>query len=128
MAELLPPSAEFAIVRQSAVCAFAPEVRHLDRLRSAQPWTRPAAIVLFDGLPGQPPGTRAVLMRPTREALARQVVAEALAAGEAQLLDRRLAPLAAPGAARPAAYIVLFVRPPADPGATASCTAPGQRP
>lgn len=113
-------------MRRSAVCAFAPEVRHLDRLPSAQPWTRPAAIVLFDGLPGQPPGTRAVLMRPTREALARQVVAQALAAGEARPLDRRLAPLDT--AARTAAYLALFVPPPADPGATASCTAPGQGP
>jgi len=129
-AELLPPSADFPIVRQSAVCAFAPELRHLDRLPTTQPWTRPVAIVLFGGLPGQPPGTRAVVMRPTREVLARRVVAEALTAGEAQLLDRELSPVAAGSgaAARHAVYLALFVSPPADPGVTASCTVLGQHP
>jgi hypothetical protein len=114
-------------VRLAAVCAFASGIGHLDRLPAAQPWTRPAALVLLGGLPGQPPGVRAVLMRPTREALARRAVAEAIAAGEAQPLDRRLAPLPAAGAAH-AAYLALFVPPPADAGATAACALPGPRP
>jgi hypothetical protein len=125
-AELLPPSGGFAIVRQSAACAFAPEVRHLDRLPSAQPWARPNAIVVFEGLPAQPPGTRAVLMRPTREALARRVVADALAEGSATLLDRRLVPLA-PGGDEPAAYIAITVPPPTAAGVTRSCVAQGSR-
>jgi hypothetical protein len=127
-AELLPPTGGFAVVKQSAVCAFAPEVRHLDPLPSAQPWARPNAIVVFDGLPAQPPGTRAVLMRPTREALARKVVADALAEGSAQLRDRRLEPLP-PGGDGGAAYIAIPVAPPPpSAAATRRCVAQGSRP
>jgi hypothetical protein len=110
------------VVRQAAPCAFAPAVRHLDRLPAAQPWTRPAALVVFDGLSVQPAGTRAVLMRPTRETLALRTVAEALADGTARRLDRGLMPVAA-NASAPTAYIALIVAPPAEHGATATCIA-----
>ena len=102
-------------------------MRHLDRLPSAQQWTRPNALVVFDGLPEQPPGTRAVLMRPTREMLARNIVAAAIAEGSAWLLDRGLAPLG-PRPAETAAYLALIVRPPEEPGAMASCIARADRP
>ncbi len=125
-AELLPASDGYAIIRRAAPCAFAPGVHHLDPLPAAQPWTRPAAIVVFEGLPGQPDGVRAVLARLTRTARARRSVAEALARGEAIALDLQLGAVA-PGAAGAAAYTAILVPPEAAAGATSSCTAQGNR-
>ena len=96
---------------RAAPCAFAPFVRHLDRLPSNLPWAQPAAIVLVDGLPGLPRGHRAVVLRPTRELLARAATREVIAQGGVSLHATDLSPL--PADAPAPAFIALHVAPPA---------------
>jgi hypothetical protein len=96
---------------RAAPCAFAPFTRHLDRLASNLAWAQPAAIVLFDGLPGLPPEHRAVVLRPTRELLARAATREVIAQGGVSLhaTDLSLLPADAPMPA----FLALLVPPPA---------------
>ncbi|WP_198369068.1 hypothetical protein [Roseomonas rosulenta] len=98
---------------RAAPCAFAPVARHLDRLPSNLPWAQPAAIVLFHGLPGMPPGHRAVVLRPTRELLARAATREVIAAGGVSLHASDLSPL--PADAPTPSFLALHVAPPATP-------------
>jgi hypothetical protein len=96
---------------RSAPCAFADGTRHLDRLASNLPWAQPAAVVLFDGLPGLVPGRRAVVLRPTRELLARAATREVIAQGNVSLHAIDLSPL--PVDAPTPSFIALHVAPPA---------------
>jgi hypothetical protein len=98
---------------RAAPCAFAPGARHLDRLASNLPWAQPAAVVAFDGLPGLPPRHRAVVLRPTRELLARAATREVIAQGGVSLhaIDLSLLPVDAPTPS----FIALHVAPPATP-------------
>lgn len=98
---------------RAAPCAFAPFTRHLDRLPSNVPWAQPAAVVLFGGLPGLPPGHRAVVLRPTRELLARAATREVIARGSVSLHATDLMPL--PADAPTPAFLALHVAPPATP-------------
>jgi len=94
-AQALPAATQLEPVLRGAPCVFADGVRHLDPLPSGQPWTRPQAIVVVQGLPGQPEGSRAALMRVTREMAARVQLRALIAAGNTLLLDFQLAPLPA---------------------------------
>lgn len=105
-AQRMPAASQLDPVTRSAPCLFAEGVRHLDPLPAAQPWTRPEAIVVFHGLPGQPEGGRAALMRPTREMMARLATRSLLASGNAMLFDDTLAPLP-PDAPTPAFLAVV---------------------
>jgi hypothetical protein len=98
---------------RAAPCAFAPFTRHLDRLPSNLPWAQPAAIVLFDGLPGLPRGHRAVVLRPTHEVLARAVTREVIAQGGVSLHTTDLSLL--PADAPTPSFLALHVAPPATP-------------
>lgn len=98
---------------RAAPCAFAPFTRHLDRLPSNVPWAQPAAVVLFDGLPGLPPGHRAVVLRPTRELLARAATRDVIAGGSVSLHAVDLVPL--PADASTPSFLALHVAPPATP-------------
>lgn len=94
-AQALPAATQLEPVIRGAPCAFADGVRHLDPLPAGQAWTRPQAIVVFQGLPDQPDGSRAALMRVPREMAARVQFRNLIAAGNALLFDYQLAPLAA---------------------------------
>lgn len=109
----LPATPALEAALRSAPCAFADGTRHLDRLASNLPWAQPAAVVLFDGLPGLPPGHRAVVLRPTRELLARAATREVIARGNVALHAIDLAPL--PVDAPTPAFIALHVAPPPTP-------------
>lgn len=112
-AQRLTATAALEAPLRAAPCAFAPFTRHLDRLPSNVPWAQPAAIVLFDGLPGLPPGHRAVVLRPTRELLARAATREVIARGGVSLHATDLMPL--PADAPMPAFLALLVSPPATP-------------
>lgn len=98
---------------RAASCAFAPFTRHLDRLPSNVPWAQPVAIVMFDGLPGLPDGHRAVVLRPTRELLARAATREVIAQGSVSLHATDLSPLSADAPAP--AFLALLVAQPSIP-------------
>jgi hypothetical protein len=98
---------------RAAPCAFAPFARHLDRLPSNVPWAQPAAVVVFDGLPGLPAGQRAVVLRPTRELLARAATRDVIAQGGVSLHAIDLMPL--PADAPTPSFLALHVAPPATP-------------
>lgn len=72
-------------------CLHHQAARHLEELPSAQPWARPAALVVNDGLPGQPEGRRGALVRVTRNLLARQATQAMLDARRALPFTRDLA-------------------------------------
>lgn len=112
-AQRLPATPALEAPLRSAPCAFAEGTRHLDRLASNVLWAQPAAVVLFDGLPGVPPGHRAVVLRPTRELLARAATREVIAQGNVSLhaIDLSLLPVDAPTPS----FIALHVAPPATP-------------
>jgi hypothetical protein len=74
----------------AAECAFAPNARHLGPLPARLVWSRPAAVLIFSGLDGVPEADRAVLLRPTRELLARHAVRERIQAGRISLHDHDL--------------------------------------
>ena len=117
-AQRLPAATQFDPVQRAAACVFAEGVRHLDPLPSAQPWTRPEAIVVLHGLPAMPEGSRAALMRPTREMLARVAVRDLVASGAGRLLNFDLTTLSPESPA--AAYLAILS--PAGTDAPATCT------
>jgi hypothetical protein len=112
-AQRLPATPALEAPLRSALCAFADSTRHLDRLPSSLPWAQPAAVVLFDGLPGLPAGHRAVVLRPTRELLARAATREVIAQGGVSLHAIDLSPL--PTDAPAPSFLALHVAPPATP-------------
>jgi hypothetical protein len=97
----------------AAECSFAPNARHLGPLPARLVWSRPAAVVIFSGLDGVPGGDRAVLLRPTRELLARHAVRERIQAGRVSLHDHDLNTL--PETAQEIAFMALHVAPPETP-------------
>jgi len=109
----LPPSPALEVVLRAAPCAFAPGVRHLDRLPPNLPWVRLEAVVLVAGLPGLAAGERAVVLRPTRELMARTATRQRIAEGGISLHAIDLAPLP-PDAPAPA-FLAIHVAPPAAP-------------
>lgn len=119
----LPPAAALEAPLRAAPCAFAPGARHLERLPSNMAWVRPDAAVLFDGLPGLAPGARAVVLRPTRELMARAATRGRIAQGGISLhgLDLSALPADAPAPA----FLALHVPPPAAP--PEGCVAPAPR-
>ncbi|MBL0950581.1 MAG: hypothetical protein IBJ08_07730 [Pseudomonas sp.] len=119
----LPPSAALEAPLRAAPCAFAPTIRHLDRLPGNMAWARPEAVVILAGLPGLKTGERAVVLRPTRELLARAATRARIAEGGISLHAIDLAPLAA-DAPMPA-FLAIHVAPPAAP--PEGCVAQGTR-
>ena len=109
----LPPSGALEAIDAAAECAFAPHARHLGPLPARLVWSRPAAVVIFAGLDGVPKGDRAVLIRPTRELLARHAVRERIKAGRVSLYDHGLNTL--PETAQEIAFMALHVAPPETP-------------
>lgn len=86
-------------------CLHHPAARHLEELPSAQPWARPSALVVNDGLPGQPEGRRGALVRVTRNLLARQTTQAMIAAHGALPFTRDLA---TPGPADATPFLLLL--------------------
>lgn len=119
----LPPTAALEAVERAAPCAFSDAARHLSRIPTNIPWAKPAAVVLFDGLPGLEAGRRALVIRPTRELLARAATRARIAQGDVTLhaLDLALLPADAP---QPS-FLALHVAPPAAP--PEGCLAQGSR-
>ncbi|MCZ8141736.1 MAG: hypothetical protein O9273_08700 [Acetobacteraceae bacterium] len=112
-AQRLPPSGALEAIEAAAACAFAPNARHLGPLPARLVWSRPAAVVIFSGLDGMPEGERAVLIRPTRELLARHVVRERIQAGRVSLHDHDLNTL--PDTAQEIAFMALHIARPETP-------------
>ncbi|MCA3425847.1 MAG: hypothetical protein INF34_04015 [Roseomonas sp.] len=100
-------------IETAAACAFAPNARHLGPLPARLVWSRPAAVVIFSGLDGMPEGERAVLLRPTRELLARHAVRERIQAGRVSLHDHELNTL--PDTAQEIAFMALHIARPETP-------------
>ncbi|MCE2921752.1 MAG: hypothetical protein ACK5WN_04935 [Alphaproteobacteria bacterium] len=119
-AQRLPPSGALEAIEAAAECAFAPNARHLGPLPARLVWSRPAAVVIFSGLDGMPEGERAVLIRPTRELLARHVVRERIQAGRVSLHDHDLNTL--PETAQEIAFMALHIARPETP--PEGCVAP----
>ena len=119
-AQRLPPSGALEAIEAAAECAFAPNARHLGPLPARLVWSRPAAVVIFSGLDGMPEGERAVLLRPTRELLARHVVRERIQAGRVSLHDHDLNTL--PETAQEIAFMALHIARPETP--PEGCVAP----
>jgi hypothetical protein len=119
-AQRLPPSGALEAIEAAAACAFAPNARHLGPLPARLVWSRPAAVVIFSGLDGMPEGERAVLIRPTRELLARHVVRERIQAGRVSLHDHDLNTL--PETAQEIAFMALHIARPETP--PEGCVAP----
>jgi hypothetical protein len=97
----------------AAECAFAPNARHLGPLPARLAWSRPAAVVFLSGLEGVPEGERAVLLRPTRELLARHAVRERIKAGRVSLHDHDLKTL--PETTQEIAFMALHIARPESP-------------
>ena len=119
-AQRLPPSGALEAIDAAAECAFAPNARHLGPLPARLIWSRPAAVVFFSGLDGVPEGDRAVLLRPTRELLARHAVRERIQAGRVSLHDHDLNTL--PETAQEIAFMALHIARPETP--PEGCVAP----
>jgi len=119
-AQRLPPSGALEAIEAAAECAFAPNARHLGPLPARLVWSRPAAVVIFSGLDGMPEGERAVLIRPTRELLARHAVRERIQAGRVSLHDHDLNTL--PETAQEIAFMALHIARPETP--PEGCVAP----
>lgn len=117
----MPPTGALEAPLRAAPCVFAPIARHLDRLPANMPWARPEAVVLFGDLPGLPPGSRAAVLRPTRELLARTATRQRIAEGDISLHDHDLALL--PADAATPAFLAIHVAPPAAP--PTDCVAQG---
>ncbi len=109
----MPATAALEAPLRAAACVFAPIARHLDRLPANMPWARPEAVVLLGDLPGLPPGSRAAVLRPTRELLARSATRQRIAEGGISLHDHDLALL--PADAATPAFLAIHVAPPAAP-------------
>jgi hypothetical protein len=112
-AQRLPPSGALEAIDAAADCAFAPNARHLGPLPARLAWSRPAAVVIFSGLDGVPSGNRAVLLRPTRELLARHAVRERIQEGRVSLHDHELNTL--PETAQEIAFMALHIARPESP-------------
>jgi hypothetical protein len=112
-AQRLPPSGALEAIDAAAECAFAPNARHLGPLPARLVWSRPAAVLIFSGLEGVPEGERAVLLRPTRELLARHAVRERIQAGRVSLHDHDLNTL--PETAQEIAFMALHIAQPETP-------------
>lgn len=123
-AQRLPAAAQLDPILRGAPCAYAEGVRHLGPLPAALAWTRPDAIVVFAGLPGQAEGTRAVLLRPPREMMVRLATQRALAERDVLRLDHGLARL--PADAPVVAFVALLM--PAGTEPPADCTLRTGRP
>jgi hypothetical protein len=119
-AQRLPPSGALEAIDAAAECAFAPNARHLGPLPARLVWSRPAAVVFLSGLDGVPAGERAVLLRPTRELLARHAVRERIKAGRISLHDHDLNTL--PETTQEIAFMALHVARPESP--PEGCIAP----
>jgi len=119
-AQRLPPSGALEAIDAAAECAFAPNARHLGPLPARLIWSRPAAVVFLSGLDGVPEGERAVLLRPTRELLARHAVRERIQAGRVSLHDHDLNTL--PETTQEIAFMALHVARPESP--PEGCVAP----
>ncbi|HWT10082.1 MAG TPA: hypothetical protein VN329_13025, partial [Roseomonas sp.] len=119
----MPPTAALEAPLRAASCVFAPFARHLDRLPANMLWARPEAVVLFGDLPGLPSGSRAAVLRPTRELLARAATRDRIAEGDITLHDIDLSPL--PADAPTPAFLAIHVAPPAQP--PEDCVAQGPR-
>ncbi len=119
----LPPTAALEAPLRTAPCAFSAVARHLDPLPSSLAWARPAATVVFAGLPGLAAGHRAVVLRPTRELMARAATRARIAQGDVSLHDLDLTPL--PADAPAPAFLALHVAPPA--AAPEGCVAQAMR-
>jgi hypothetical protein len=112
-AQRLGATAALEAIEAAAPCAFAPTARHLGPLPARLLWSRPAALVIFDGLDGQAADHRAILLRPTRELLARQATRSRIVAGDITLHDIALNAL--PATAPEAAFMALHFAPPPSP-------------
>lgn len=109
----MPATAGLEAPLRAAPCVFAPEARHLGRLPATIAWARPEAVVLLGDLPGLAPGSRAAVLRPTRELLARAATRDRIAEGDITLHGIDLAPL--PADAPAPAFLAIHVAPPAQP-------------
>ena len=116
----LARSGALEAIDAAAECAFAASARHLGPLPARLVWSRPAAVVVFSGLDGLAEGERAVLLRPSRELLARHATREKIAAGRVSLHDHELNPL--PDTAQEIAFLALHIAAPASP--PEGCIAP----
>lgn len=112
-AQRLPASATLEFIDGAADCAFAANARHLGPLPSRLSWSRPAALVIFGGLDGVPEGDRAVLLRPTRELLARHATRARIAGMRVSLYDHGLNRL--PNTAQEIAFLALHIAAPSSP-------------
>jgi hypothetical protein len=119
-AQRLPPSGALEAIDTAAECAFAASARHLGPLPARLSWSRPAALVIFSGLNGQTEGDRAVLLRPTRELLARHTTRARIEGGRVSLHDHDLKIL--PETAQEIAFLALHIAPPESP--PEGCVAP----
>jgi hypothetical protein len=119
-AQRLAPSGALEAIDAAAECAFAPNAQHLGPLPAKLMWSRPAALVVFSGLDGLAEAERAVLIRPTRELVARHAVREKIAAGRVSLHDHELNIL--PDTAQEIAFLALHIAAPASP--PEGCVAP----
>ena len=119
----LPPTPALEAVERAGPCLFSEAARHLARIPTTIPWARPAAVALFDGLPGLEPGHRAAVIRPTRELMARAATRARIAEGGITLhaLDLSLLPADAPAPA----FLALHAAPPDAP--PEGCVAQGSR-
>ncbi len=109
----MPPTAGLEAPLRAAPCVFSTEARHLGRLPSTVAWARPEAVVLLGDLPGLASGSRAAVLRPTRELLARAATRDRIAEGDITLHSMDLAPL--PADAPAPAFLAIHVAPPAQP-------------
>lgn len=119
----MPPTAAMEALLRAAPCVFAPMARHLERLPANMLWARPEAVVLFGDLPGLAQGSRASVLRPTRELLARGATRDRIAEGDITLHDIDLALL--PRDAPTPSFLAIHVAPPAQP--SEGCVAQGPR-
>ena len=118
----LPPTRALEAALRAAPCAFAPVARHLDPLPSHLPWDGPDAVVVFDGLPGLPATNRAVVLRPTRELLARAATRDRSRRAASACTAR---PRAVARHAPTPSFLAFHVAPPATP--PEGCVAQGPR-
>jgi hypothetical protein len=109
----LARSGALEAIDAAAECAFAASARHLGPLPARLVWSRPAAVVVFSGLDGLAEGERAVLLRPSRELLARHAVRERIKAGRVSLHDHDLNTLSE--TAQEIAFMALHIARPETP-------------
>jgi len=121
-ADGLPAVDSLSAILPSLPCLRHASARHLEELPSAHPWARPPALVVVDGLPGQPEGRRGALVRVTRNLLARQATQAMIGGHHAIALTRDLA---TPEARDPTPFLLLLADD--DAAAPETCTPRGLR-